>query len=379
MKTRQLTLRNDGPDDVALASLRDISPQLVLVFAAPGRLDPALGAALKRALPDALSLGCTTCGEISDGGVDSGTTVVTAVHFDDPAMQGASTEIGPMEDSRDAGRRLAAQLKGEGLRGVLVFGQGVAINGSAMLEGMTEVLGPDVVISGGLAGDNGAFVKTQVLFDGRVSDRLIGAVGFSSPRTLLSHGSFGGWQPFGPARRVTRCDGNILYELDGAPALETYKRYLGAHADGLPASGLLFPFAMLDAQHDQTGLIRTILGVNEADGSLVLAGDVHADGYLRLMHASTDSLVAGAEAAASAASAALSARGDGLTVLVSCVGRKLVMGARVDEEVEAVGDVFGQGTTLAGFYSHGEISPMLPSSECRLHNQTMTVTFVGEA
>lgn len=379
MKTHQLSIRGGACTPEALAALAAIDPQLVLVFAAPGRLDAALGEALKRAVPGALSLGCSTCGEISDAGVDRDTTVLTAVHFDDPALVGASTEIGGMDDSRDAGRRLAAQLKGDGLRGVLVFGQGVAINGSAMLEGMTETLGPDVVISGGLAGDDGAFVKTQVLYDGRVSDRLVAAVGFRSARTLLAHGSFGGWQPFGPARRVTRCEGNILYELDGAPALETYKRYLGTHADALPASGLLFPFAMLDAQHDQTGLIRTILGVNEADGSLVLAGDVHADGYLRLMHASTDSLVEGAQAAAEAARAALGSRGDGLTVLVSCVGRKLVMGARVDEEVEAVGEVFGQGTTLTGFYSHGEISPMLPSSECRLHNQTMTVTFVGEA
>lgn len=379
MKTHQLSIRAGAITPEALASLAAIEPQLLLVFAAPGRLDAALGEALKRAVPGALSLGCSTCGEISDAGVDRDTTVLTAVHFDDPALVGASTEIAGMDDSRDAGRRLAARLKGDGLRGVLVFGQGVAINGSAMLEGMTETFGPDVVISGGLAGDDGAFVKTQVLYDGRVSDRLIAAVGFRSPRTLLAHGSFGGWQPFGPARRVTRCEGNILYELDGAPALETYKRYLGAHADALPASGLLFPFAMLDAQHDQTGLIRTILGVNEADGSLVLAGDVHADGYLRLMHASTDSLVEGAQAAAEAARAALGSSGDGLTVLVSCVGRKLVMGARVDEEVEAVGEVFGQGTTLTGFYSHGEISPMLPSSECRLHNQTMTVTFVGEA
>ena len=379
MKTHQLTFRGAALTSAALASLNDIAPQLVLVFAAPGRLDAALGEALKQAVPGALSLGCSTCGEISSQGVDNDTTVLTAVHFDDPAIQGACTEIGHMEDSRDAGRRLAAQLAGDGLRGVLVFGQGVDINGSAMLEGMTEVLGAGVVISGGLAGDNGAFVKTQVLFDGRVSDRLLAAVGFRSPRTLLAHGSFGGWQPFGPARRVTRCAGNILYELDGEPALETYKRYLGAHADALPASGLLFPFAMLDAQHDQTGLIRTILGVNEADGSLVLAGDVHADGYLRLMHASTDSLVSGAQAAANAARSALTAPGDGLTLLVSCVGRKLVMGARVDEEVEAVGEVFGQGSTLTGFYSHGEISPMLPSSECRLHNQTMTVTFVGEA
>lgn len=378
MKTSQVSVRGGDLTSAALQSLREIDPQLVLVFAAPGRLDEALGARLKAELPGALTLGCTTCGEISNDGVGNDTTVISALHFDDPAIRGASTEISSMGDSNDAGRRLGEALKGDGLRGVLVFGQGVAINGSAMLEGMTEVLGRDVVISGGLAGDNGAFVKTQVLYDGRVSDRLIGAVGFRSPRTVLSHGSFGGWEPFGPARRVTRCEGNVLFELDGEPALETYKRYLGKYADELPASGLLFPFAMLDAQHDQTGLIRTILGVNEAEGSLVLAGDVHADGYLRLMHASTDSLVDGAQAAANAARESLSGA-EGLTLLVSCVGRKLVMGARVDEEVEAVGEVFGQGSTITGFYSHGEISPMVASTDCRLHNQTMTVTFVGEA
>ncbi len=378
MKVQQVTIKNGQRLDDALATLSAMEPQLMLVFAAPGRLDDAMVGALKRVAPQALTLGCSTCGEISNAGVNDGTTVVTAVHFADPMLRGASTEIGAMEDSYAAGKRLGEGLKCEGLRGVIVFGQGVAINGSAMLDGMTEVLGKDVVVSGGLAGDNAAFKETAVLFDGRVSSRLIGAVGFLSPRTKLSHGSFGGWQPFGPARKVTRCEGNVLFELDGEPALETYKRYLGAHADELPASGLLFPFAMLDDKHDQTGLIRTILGIDEATGSLTLAGSIVKDGYLRLMHASTDSLVDGATAAANAARDAI-ASGDGLTLLVSCVGRKLVMGARVDEEVEAVGEVFGKGSTLAGFYSHGEISPLLPSSECRLHNQTMTVTFVGEA
>lgn len=158
MKTHQVSIRAGAITPEALASLAAIEPQLVLVFAAPGRLDAALGEALKRAVPGALSLGCSTCGEISDAGVDRDTRVLTAVHFDDPALVGASTEIAGMDDSRDAGRRLAAQLKGDGLRDVLVFGQGVAINGSAMLEGMTETFGPDVVISGGLAGDDGAFV-----------------------------------------------------------------------------------------------------------------------------------------------------------------------------------------------------------------------------
>ena len=195
---------------------------------------------------------------------------------------------------------------------------------------------------------------------------------------VFAHGSFGGWSPFGPARKVTRCANNVLFELDGESALEVYKRYLGEHAKGLPASGLLFPFAMLGKDHSEVGLIRTILGVDEANGSLTLAGDIDPEGYLRLMHASTDALVEGAEAAAEAAQAMRGNAGEGLALLVSCVGRKLVMGGRVDEEVEAVGDVFGQGATLAGFYSYGEISPFSPSVDCKLHNQTMTITYLSE-
>jgi hypothetical protein len=194
----------------------------------------------------------------------------------------------------------------------------------------------------------------------------------------LGHGSFGGWSPFGPARKVTRCENNVLFELDGEPALGVYKRYLGEHAKDLPASGLLFPFAMLGSDHSEVGLIRTILAVNEVDGSLTLAGDIDPDGYLRLMHASTDALVEGAEAAAQAAKTMFEGDGHGLALLVSCVGRKLVMGGRVDEEVEAVGDVFGQGAVLAGFYSNGEISPFTGEVACKLHNQTMTITYLSE-
>ena len=169
-----------------------------------------------------------------------------------------------------------------------------------------------------------------------------------------------------------------MFELDGWPALEVYRRYLGDHAKDLPASGLLFPFAMVGSDRNEVGLIRTILGMDEAAGSLTLAGDIDPDGYLRLMHASTDALVSGAESAAQAAKAMLEAPGPGLALLVSCVGRKLVMGGRVDEEVEAVGDVFGRGAVLAGFYFNGEISPFANNTVCKLHNQTMTITYLTE-
>ena len=179
-------------------------------------------------------------------------------------------------------------------------------------------------------------------------------------------------------RKVTRCAGNVLYELDGQPALDIYKRYLGDYAKDLPASGLLFPFEMLGEDRSALGLIRTILGVDEAAGSLILAGNIVDCGYLRLMHASTDSLVDGAVAAAEEAFRPGTDAGESLVLLVSCVGRKLVMGTRVDEEVEAVAAVFGPQACIAGFYSNGEISPMRDLLTCHLHNQTMTITHIAE-
>jgi hypothetical protein len=377
MKVSQVVIRNLAPAAADFAALTAINPGLVLAF---GSVDAIKGgaAALAQAFPDAHRVGCSTAGEISQDGVNDGTLVVTALQFDATQVEQFSTVLAGMEDSFAAGQRLALGLHHEGLRAILIFGQGVAINGSAVLSGMTEILGKDVPITGGLAGDGGAFQQTWILDDaGASSDRLV-CIGLYGDKLEFSHGSFGGWSPFGPARKVTRCENNVLYELDGESALAVYKKYLGEHAKGLPGSGLLFPFAMLGSDHNEVGLIRTILAVDEATGSLTLAGEIDPDGYLKLMHANTDALVDGAEAAAQAALKMQSNPGKGLALLVSCVGRKLVMGGRVDEEVEAVGEVFGSGATLAGFYSYGEISPFTRAVECKLHNQTMTITYLSE-
>ena len=186
-------------------------------------------------------------------------------------------------------------------------------------------------------------------------------------------------QHFAQTRKVTRCEGNVLHELDGSPALNVYKAYLGSYADGLPGSGLLFPFEMLSQSHEATGLIRTILAVDESTGSLTLAGDITQDCFLRLMHATTNSLVEGAHDAAAAAAMDVPLGSQHLALLVSCVGRKLVMGNRVDEEVEAVAGVLGNNVRIAGFYSYGEISPGPEGRAIAdLHNQTMTVTHMLE-
>lgn len=381
MKTEQVVLSGPSIDVADLAPLAQLAPQLVLVFGSVDSLGkPGFLEQLKSACPQAQWVGCSTAGEISQSGVAEKSCVLTGVRFEgDVRLRFAETMVTGMEASRSAGATLGKTLAAPDLRAVMLFGQGVNVNGSALIEGVVSEVGQHVPITGGLAGDDGAFKRTLTVCPGGVCAEGVVGIGFYGDGLVLGHGSYGGWKPFGPARKVTRSSGNILYELDGEPALNIYKRYLGDYAKDLPGSGLLFPFEMLDAQHTAYGLIRTILAVDEASGSLVLAGDVDADGYLRLMHASTSDLVNGAEEAAENACAQFaSVPAGGLAVLVSCVGRRLVMGDEVDEEIEAVADVLGRDNTLTGFYSYGEISPYSSTTDCKLHNQTMTVTYLGE-
>lgn len=380
MKCRSMRLGPDAFDGPDWTPLFTSAPQLVLAFfsMAAVRHRDVLRSLQRVCAGRVVLVGCSTAGEIAPDGVsDDGITLVS-LHFEAPNFRAVAAELPSMDASAAAGTALGERLAAPDLSAVMLFAPGVAINGSALIEGATRALAPGVPITGGLAGDSGAFAETWTLLDDRLDARQAVALGFYGDRIEVSHGSFGGWQPFGPVRTVTRAHGNILYELDGEPALEIYRRYLGDYARDLPASGLLFPFALLGDDHREIGLIRTILGIDDAAGSLVLAGDVAQGGSLRLMHASTNALIDGARAAAHAAQRMRAAPGGGLALLISCVGRKLVMGGRVDEEVEAVAEAFGSATTVTGFYSNGEISPFVASQECRLHNQTMTITCLSE-
>jgi len=380
MKISQVVVDDLSNAAEKLSLAAQIAPQLVFVFGCVAHFThPEFFPLLTSAFPGAELVGCTTAGEISSVAVTNKTSVITAIHFETANFQVVTAELATMDGSHQAGYDLATRLQAPDLRAVMLFGQGVNINGSALIEGMTSVLGTSLPITGGLAGDEGAFSRTYTLSSSGISTTTNVAVGLTGDKLLFSHGSFGGWKAFGPTRKVTKCIGNVLYELDDKPALDVYKRYLGDYAKDLPGSGLLFPFEMLGDSRESLGQIRTILGVNEEDGSLILAGAINPDGYLRLMHAHTNDLVDGAETAAHASiEGSPDIVGQRLGLLVSCVGRKLVMGGRVDEEVEAVQDILGDQTTLCGFYSNGEICPGYKLEVCSLHNQTMTITYLAE-
>ncbi|HEX5716174.1 MAG TPA: FIST N-terminal domain-containing protein [Thermoanaerobaculia bacterium] len=356
--------------------LRDV--QLALVFGGPEALkESSLLAAVAAAYPDAYLLGCSTAGDIFGTQVSDDSLVVTAVRFERTRVLGRSTRIDGPEDSQAAGERLAQSLAGEGLVHVFVLSDGLHVNGSKLVEGLARNLPPDVTVTGGLSGDGPRFQETLVLGGGILEPRAIAAVGFYGRGLRVGYASLGGWDPFGPERLITRSEGNVLFELDGRSALDLYKTYLGPHARELPASGLLFPLS-LRAEEGCTPVVRTILAVDEEQSSMTFAGDVPAGSYARFMKANFDRLIDGAVGAARTSYEAVGSTAPDLALLVSCVGRKLVLKQRVEEEVEGVREVLGERTVLAGFYSYGEISPFTPDARCELHNQTMTITTLTE-
>jgi hypothetical protein len=352
--------------------------QLVLVFGSSARMEqPGALAELKACYPGARIVGCSTAGEICDTNVVEDRIVATAIHFAQTEVQVEHLPLIDATHSAAVGRELARRLLRPGLQHVFVLAEGLAVNGSELVAGMTDSLPAGVAITGGLAGDGERFARTAVCVDGVVSPRVVAAIGFSGSALRVGYGSMGGWDVFGPERLVTRAQGNRVFELDGEPALDLYKRYLGPHAADLPSSGLLFPLS-LRGQDGGLGVVRTILAIDEQQRSLTFAGDVPQGSYARLMKANVDRLIDGATSAAGASYQVVGSAAPELAILISCVGRRLVLGQRVDEEVESVRDVLGAGAVLAGFYSYGEIAPFMPNARCELHNQTMTITTLSE-
>jgi hypothetical protein len=358
--------------------LGSFPPQVVLAFG--GRFALARDGVLRELQAEyrgAQILGCSTAGEICGTEVTDETVVATAIHFESSRVQAVHRKLSDASESAAVGEQLAGDLEHADLAHVFVLAEGVHVNGSELVAGLRRGLPLNVAVTGGLAGDGDRFEHTLVCADGELSSGSVSALGLYGDRLRIGYGSLGGWDQFGPDRLVTRSSRNILYELDGESALALYKKYLGPYADGLPATGLLFPLSLRINDQNQR-VVRTILGVNEQAGSLTFAGDIPTGSFVQLMKANMDRLIDGAHDAANACYERVGTETPDLAVLISCVGRKLVLKQRVEEEVESVRDVLGPVTTLSGFYSYGEIAPFSSSAKCELHNQTMTITTISE-
>lgn len=357
-------------------------PSLVLVFGPTDLLRTSQAPAqLARQFPGAIHLGSSTGTALDGLSLHDDALSATAIGFAHTPLKLATAELAGAETSQAAGRSIGEQLAAPNLAAIFVLSDGLGVNGSALVAGIAETCGEHVAISGGLAGDGARFTDTLVAVGGASASGMVAAVGFYGSSIRVGHGSAGGWDEFGPVRQITRSSGNVLSELEGKPALELYEKYLGEEAADLPASALFYPLKIWNPAHPEEAVVRTILAIDRANRTMTFAGDIPEGWNARLMRGSLDRLMDGAAEAARHARASMGeANADAsLCLLVSCVGRRLLMGQRAEEEIDAVAQVLGASTSLAGFYSYGEIAPSSAGKASNLHNQTMTLTLFAEA
>ena len=379
MQLETLTFSTKGGWSIRPFPGLDSERTLVIVFGSPeyGRETAPLEE-LRRAYPRSHFVGCSTSGEIFGSRLSDGSLACAVARFDSSDVVGAQTSVEAAADSFAAGRRLATELTREDLKAIFVLSDGLNVNGSELVSGLNSVLPESVVVTGGLAGDGDRFQQTWVLDRSGARPGAVAAVGLYGPRLRVGHGSKGGWDRFGPERTVTRSVDNVLYELDGKPALQLYKEYLGDRASGLPATALLFPLALRAPEDDGKLLVRTVLAVDEHEQSMTFAGNVPEGHRAQLMRANFERLIEGAsQAALCTARGRESEVAETLAIAISCVGRRLILGQRIEEEIEAALDELPAGAKQVGFYSYGEISPYA-TGHCDLHNQTMTLTTIEE-
>lgn len=323
--------------------------------------------------------GCSTAGQILNGSLLDSELSVSIIQFESSQIKLESRTINHPDESSKIGKELSQALQTQAnLKNIIIISEGLNINGSQLIDGFNSVIKKNIVISGGLAGNDDKFEVTWVINNQKQATKdTISAIGIYGD-IQSSSASKGGWDMIGIDRLVTKSDNHILYELDNKPALEIYKQYLGEFAENLPSSGLLFPLAIIDKNDESMNKVRTILAVNHEENSITFAGDIPKGAMVRLMHANFDRLIDGAGNAANNLIKDLSTiSSQSFCLSISCVGRKLILGQRVEEEIEAVQNRLPSNCSQAGFYSYGELSPMT-NGTCDLHNQTMTLTLLWE-
>lgn len=378
MRFQQFEKKKNQDWTAVLTTEKKLNNPLVLVFGNRYELeDPEIYNDIKKLFPDGEIVIGSTAGEIIGGKVFDDSIALTAIEFEKSTYTiFRENSIDNNKDAIQLGKKLIKKVPKEGLKHVFIISEGSFVNGSALIEGLETMIN-DVAITGGLCGDDSRFEKTISGYNENPKEGEVILIAFYGESLEISYAQYGGWTPFGPERIITKSDQNVLYELDHQPALDLYKKYLGDKAAELPQSALLYPLSVKSKDKEEP-IVRTILSIDEETDTMILAGDAPEGAVVQLMMGHIDNIVDGALQAAEIGMRNRKHKPE-LAVLVSCIGRKLVMDQRVEEEVEEVIDVIGTQATVAGFYSYGELSPFEgKNSNCELHNQTMTLTLFSE-
>jgi hypothetical protein len=344
-------------------------PDFVFMFASVGYDQRSLLQAVREATGGAPLSGCSGEGTISGDDADESnfSVVVMAISSDDLRWHnGLATGLGA--DSRTTGQQVAQSLSSDlstDAVGLFVFPDGTTVNFDHFFAGLEGELSSDQFLPlwGGGAGDNFAMVQTyQYCDDEVVSDGV--AYALLSGEAHLASTIGIGYIPIGGERKVTRSQGNVIYEIDGKPALEVLQEYLPDRVltedwgRYIPTFGLSFraPSHMEDEEY----ILRGINSVNTADGSVSLQTDVQEDTSVWFSSRDKEKIITGLDRMADRIKEELGGAQPKLVLHFDCCSRGKIM-LRDQEKLQIFRrfrQAVGPEVPWAGFYTYGEIGPV---------------------
>jgi hypothetical protein len=365
--------------------------KILIVFGAMRFNHRELLAGIASVAVDIPMIGGTTAGEISSAGFSTGSVVIMALSNDDLEFV---TGIGHnmSNDERACSVELVNDILGktgfDPNASLLVFPNGMGGDGLKVLEGLQLSLGKDFEITGGYLGDDERFENTYQYYNGMVyKDAIVGLMVIKKSGYKTGIGVRSGFTSIGNSFFCTSSEGNIVKEFEHANALELYKDFLGEErAERLPAVCLEYPFGIIDNNpSDSTESLfqlRCGLSVDHEKGTIALAASIPEGSEVTLTTASRGDIINGAREAAAQAKKSLGDATPMALIMFSCVGRKLVLGRRIQEEVDAVRECIGHDVPIIGFYTYGEIGPIDKTkpelSSVKFHNETVVLWLLGK-
>ncbi|MFZ0491330.1 MAG: FIST N-terminal domain-containing protein [Salegentibacter sp.] len=227
-------------------------------------------------------------------------------------------------------------------------------DGHKMVSTLKKSLGPEKVYYGGMAGDDWSMNGTFVFANENETDSGIAAIVLDGDKIQLNGMAINGYKPMGISRTVTRSKGNLLYEIDGKPAVEMYLKYLGKNdqqddLDVFKDVSVEYPF-IVERDQNETVLVST-RDINEEENALVTDMDMPEGTNFWFAQPPGFDIVEEILEKAAMIKESQKTKADALLVF-SCAGRPPLLGPMVTEENEGLARIWN--APMAGFFTYGE-------------------------
>jgi len=320
-------------------------------------------------------IGTTTDGEIIEGRRLKNNTILSFSIFKNTELTTSFVNLSDIKEknkfncSFEAGVELAKQLQPtDKTKGVIIFGDGLTLNGEEFLNGFGSV-NNSVLISGGLAGDNANFINTYTFTEQAVLENGVVAVKFDSDILEINNLYLFGWNGIGKDFEITKSKKNVIFEIDNKPILEIYEKYMGEYVlHKLPKIGVEIPFII---ERDNMKIARAVIGKNK--NKLIFAGNINKGEKVQFGIANISEYKKEAQKMLEC----LNKYPVETIFIYSCMARKNSMKIETERELKRVSEY----SNTSGFFTYGEFfSEKQTDGKFKYHlfNETFTAMFLSE-